>query len=330
MISLTAATIDGKRIDYTPALRDADLSTQRFDAPAQLTFSGVEVSGIAIPEGSTVRLEEDGETVFSGFVFRASRNKTGEVSYTAYDQLRYLKANASFTFQAVGVEDIIRQIAEYFGLTVGTLADTGYKFPVLVYEDTACLDMIFDALSQTIYQTGKIFVFFDDNGKLTLREASRLIRAEIIGDGSLMTEYEYTRDIDKETYNRIKLARPNESTGRTDVYVVEDSATINRWGLLQYYDKVDKNLNAAQIEELCARYLKYYNRVTQTLTLDALGLPGLRAGHIIPVLIRDVDAVSVARVFLVEKVSHHYEGSGYHDMNVEIKSFEQLGGDGWI
>ena len=326
MIELTAATIDGKRIDYTPALRDADLSTQRFDSPASLKFTGLELSGIAIPEGSTVKLTEDGETVFSGFVFRASRNKIGEVTYTAYDQLRYLKANASFTFTNADAAEVIRTIAEYFGLTVGDLADTGYKFPVLVFEDQSCLDMIFDTVSQTIYQTGTIYVFYDDNGKLVLREASRLVRDSIIGDGSLMTDYEYARDIDRDTYNRIKLARANEETGRTDVYIVEDTDSIRKWGMLQYYESVDKNLNAAQIEELCGRYLKYYNRVLQSLTLDALGVPGLRAGNIIPVFIRDVEVLSLNRVLLIEKITHHYEGSGYHDMTLDVRSFEQLGG----
>ena len=96
--------------------------------------------------------------------------------------------------------------------------------------------------------------------------------------------------------------------------------------MLQYYESVDKNLNAAQIEELCGRYLKYYNRVLQSLTLDALGVPGLRAGNIIPVFIRDVEILSLIRVLLIEKITHHYEGSGDHDMTLDVRSFEQLGG----
>ena len=75
----------------------------------------------------------------------------------------------------------------------------------------------------------------------------------------MMTDYEYKRDIDSQTYNRVKLARPNKDTGRTDIYVHEDTETISIWGLLQYYDMVDDELNEAQIDLLCQNYLKNYN-----------------------------------------------------------------------
>ena len=110
------------------------------------------------------------------------------------------------------------------------------------------------------------------------------------------------------------------------MYIHEDTDSIKKWGLLQYYDKVDKNQNEAQIDQLCEAYLKYYNRVLQTLTIEAIGITGIRAGMIIPVLIRDIEELSFNRVLLVEKVTHSYEGSNYHTMSLEVKSFEQLGG----
>lgn len=325
MISLVAATAGGLRIDYTNALKSAKLATQRFDAPAKLSFEGVEDSGIAIPEGATVRLTDDGRVVFVGYVFTASRDRYGATSYVAYDQLRYLKAKQSYTFVNLPLEDIIRQIAGDFGLTVGSLAQTGYVFPSLIKEDEECLSIIFDALAQTIYQTGKIWVFYDDCGKLTLVEAKDLMQTAIIGDGSMMTDYTYTRDIDKETYNRIKLVRPNKTTGRTDAYVHEDTETIRDWGLLQYYDKVDENLNEAQIDKLCAQYLQYYNRVSQTLKLESMGITGIRAGMMLPVLVRSVQVLSVNRILMAEKVTHSWDGQ-LHKMTVEVKNFDQLGG----
>lgn len=325
MISLVAATAGGLRIDYTDALKSAELATQRFDAPAKLSFEGVEDSGIAIPEGATVRLTDDGQVVFVGYVFTASRDRYGATSYVAYDQLRYLKAKQSYTFVNLPLEDIIRQIAGDFGLTVGSLAQTGYVFPSLIKEDEECLSIIFDALAQTIYQTGKIWVFYDNCGALTLVEAKDLMQTAIIGDGSMMTDYTYTRDIDSDTYNRVKLARPNKTTGRTDIYINEDTESIRKWGLLQYYDKVDENLNEAQIAQLCAAYLKYYNRVSQTLKLESMGITGIRAGMMLPVLVRSVQVLSVNRILMAEKVTHSWEGE-LHKMTVEVKNFDQLGG----
>lgn len=325
MPSLTGVTVDGQMIDYTNAFSSGEWLTQRFDAPGKFTFSGVESSGIALPEGTAITFKNGGDT-FKGYIFSAERDRYGNVNYTAYDQLRYLKANASYSWANVTLEQIITDIASDFLLNIGDLAATGYIFPTLIKENETCLDIIFDALSQVIHNTGKIFLFYDDGGKLVLREARTLQTVGIIGDGSMMTDYTYKRDIDAETYNRIKLVKPNKESGRTDVYMYEDTDSIRKWGLLQYYDKVDDNLNSAQIEQNAQAYLKYYNRVTQSLSLEAMGVDGIRAGSIIPVLIRDIKDLSFNRVLLVEKASHRYEGT-YHSMSLDVKSFSQLGGE---
>lgn len=313
-------------MDYSTAATDAELTTSRFDSPAKLTFTVLEQSGISIPEGSSVELAVDGVKMFKGYVFTASQNRDGEVEYTAYDQLRYLKANASYVFEAMTLSQIIQQIAADFDLTCGTLVDTGYAFPCLIKENTSCLDIIFDALAETIYMTGKIYVFYDNAGALTLVEAKDMYSSTLIGDKSLATDFTYKRDIDSETYNRIKLVRPNSETGRADTYIAEDTETQAKWGLLQYYDQVDENMNAAQIEQMCMQYLQYYNRVVQSLTIDALGVPGLRAGMIVPVRISAVDSLSVSRLMLTEKVTHKFDGDD-HTMSIEVKNFDNLGGD---
>ena len=311
--------------EYANVTQEAELTTERMDSASKLSFSCLEDSNIALPEGSMVELTVDGVKMFKGYVFTAERNRDGEVTYTAYDQLRYLKANASYTFENMTLGQIIQQIAADFQLTCGTLADTGYTFPCLIKENESCLDIIFDALSETIVQTGKIWVFYDNAGALTLTEAKDMYTQTLIGDGSLVTDYTYTRDIDSDTYNRIKLVRPNSNTGRTDVYMHEDTDHIAQWGLLQYYDEVDENLNEAQIDELCANYLTYYNRVLQTISIDALGVPGIRAGMIIPVKISAVKDLATQRLLIAESVTHNFE-SDDHTMSIEVKNFEQFGG----
>ncbi|MEI3187928.1 MAG: hypothetical protein V8S27_09200 [Lachnospiraceae bacterium] len=311
--------------DYADVASKIELTTQRFDNPASLSFTCLEDSGIAISEGSSVELSVSGKKLFKGYVFTAERNREGEVSYTARDQLRYLKSNASHLFQNMTLPQIIQQVVKNFGLKVGEMEDPGYVFPYLDKENETCMDIIFDAVSQAIVQTGKIYNFYDDCGKLTLKEAKNMYIQTMIGDKSLVTDYTYKRDIDSDTYNRVKLVRKNEKSGRTDVYIHEDTDTIKTWGLLQYYDEVDENLNEAQIDEMCKQYLQYYNRVLQTITIDAIGIPGLRAGMIIPVKLGTIKELSVVRLMLTEKVTHTFEDGG-HTMSIEVKDFSQLGG----
>lgn len=329
MVQITEKTFDGAMqtviADYTDVATKIELTTQRFDAPSTLSFTCLEDSGIAIPEGSSVTFAVNGTNMFKGYVFSAERTRDGEVSYIARDQLRYLKANASFLFENMTLPQIIQQIAANFNLNVGELEEPGYIFSYLDKENETCLDMIFDALAQTIIQTGKIYNFYDDCGALCLREAKNMYIETMIGDKSLVTDYTYKRDIDSDTYNRVKLVRKNKKSGRTDAYIHEDTDTIAKWGMLQFYDEVNENLNEAQIDEMCKQYLQYYNRVLQTLTIEALGIPGLRAGMIIPVKMSSVTELSVPRLMLAERVNHTFEGDS-HTMSIEVKDFSQLGG----
>ncbi len=324
MISLRVQTKSGKIYEVKNSTHDIEWTTQRMDSPGKLDFSIIEDSESDIDCGSSVLFSVDGQEVFFGYIFKTTRNRDGEVSYIAYDQLRYLKANASYVFEAMSLEQIITRIAADFGLKVGTLAETGYAFPCLIKENTSCLDIIYGALAEVIYRTGKIFVFYDLNGYLTLTEVKDMLVTTLLGDKSLVTEYNYTKDIDSDTYNRIKLVKPNESTGRTDVYMYEDTSTQEKWGLLQYYDQVDENMNEAQIEEMCKAYLQYYNRVLQTITLESIGVLGVRAGSILPVRIAAIKELKETRLLLAEKVTHTFDGA--HSMSVEVKSFQQLGG----
>lgn len=312
-------------IEYKDLTSEAELTTQRYDSPGKLTFTCIESGHINIQVGSMVTLTVDGIVMFKGYVFTVQRTKDGETSYTAYDQLRYLKASASYTFVGQTLAQIIQQIASDFGLTVGMLEDPGYAFPCLIKENETCLDIIFDALTETIIQTGKIYVFYDNAGALTLTEAKNMYTTSLVGDGSLVTDYTYKRDIDSDTYNRIKLVRKNENTGRTDVYLHEDTETIKQWGLLQYYDEVDENLNEAQIDQMCAQYLQYYNRVLQTITLEGIGVKTIRAGSIVPMRIGAIEDLGTTRLLLAEKVIHTFE-TDIHTMKIEVKNFEQLGG----
>lgn len=311
--------------DYGDIVCEAEWASQRLDAPGKLTFSCIEEGKIKIGIGSPVTLVVDGVPTFKGYVFTAERNRYGETSYTAYDQLRYLKAHASYTFEAMTLGEIITRIAEDFGLKVGVMEDTGYRFPCLIKEDEGCLDIIFEALSQTIIQTGRIFNFYDHAGELTLVEAKKMYVRTLVGDGSLVTDYTYKRDMDSSTYNRVKLVRPNSETGKADVYLHEDTETIKKWGLLQYYEQVDENLNEAQIDQMCAQYLQYYNRILQTVKMEGMGAAGIRAGTIVPVRIGAIEDLSIPRLLLAEKVTHKFE-SGAHTMSIEVKDFGQLGG----
>lgn len=230
--------------------------------------------------------------------------------------LIYLKAHESYVFTGASAGDIIRRIAADFQLKTGSLADTGYKIPLLVREDKECFDTVTYALSLTKVNTGRIFNFYDDAGALTLAEAERMLVPVVIGFGGLTTDFEYESEINSQTYNQIKLVRPNAATGKGDVYITRDSGTIARWGLLQLYKKVDESMNPAQITEQARVMLKSYNREMKKLSIESVGIPSLRAGNMIFVDIAGV--TGAATIMIIDKLTHTFAKQS-HTMSMEVR-----------
>lgn len=310
----------GKSWDIAPQVQKVTYTTNRTGSPGTLKFT-VNASGISFLEGDSVRFSVDGRVVFLGWVFTKSRNRYAVIDVTCYDQLRYLKASASYCFVGRTAGQIIREIVQDFQLTVGTLDDTGYPIPTMVKEDKGCLDIISAAIQNTLLATGKLYTFFDDAGALSLREAGAMVAEGVVGDGSLLLDYTYKTDIDEHTYNSVKLVRPNEATGRGDVFQAIDSGNIARWGLLQLYQTVDEALNNAQAAAKAQSMLSYYNRRWRTLKVSALGLPGLRAGQMLMMDVPNLGDIHLFGLVLLEKVTHTFEHD-IHTMEFEVR---QLG-----
>lgn len=305
--------------DYAPVAQKVDYTTNRNGSAGKLTFSYVQQKTINLTEGAKVQFYVDGQEIFLGFVFVIEQDRWGIVSVTAYDQLRYLKSNASYSFVGKKLGEIIQQIATDMQLQVGTLEDTGYVIPTLTKENTECLDIIDYGLQVTQYNTGKTFVFYDDFGKLSLRESKNMMSDILIGNGSIITDYSYKSDIDSDTYNQVKLVRPNKETGQGDTYIFNDNTTIKKWGLLQKYEKVDENLNEAQISQQGNIMMAYYNRVLKTISIDGVGgVPRLKAGAMAMFKIKDVPELSTGLFLLLDKVKHTFTDGG-HTMSIEAK-----------
>lgn len=305
--------------DYAPVTQKVSYTTNRNGSAGKLTFTYLQEKPINLTEGAKVQFYVDGKEIFLGFVFVIEQDRWGGVSVTAYDQLRYLKSKSSYSFAGKKLGEIIQQIATDMQLQTGSLEDVGYVIPTLTKENTECLDIIEYGLQLTQHNTGKTFVFFDDFGKLTLKEAKNMMSDILIGNGSIITDYTYKSDIDSDTYNQVKLVRPNKETGQGDTYVFSDQSNIKKWGLLQKYEKVDENLNEAQINEQGNIMEAYYNRVLKTISVDGVGgVPGLKAGAMAKFKIKDVPELSNGYYLLLDKVKHTFS-DGEHTMSVEAK-----------
>ena len=306
----------GKLWEVSNSTTQVTWTTERTGSPGKLTFSVVKAGDLSFTEGDVVRFSVDGQLQFYGWVFTKSKDRWGEIEVTCYDRIRYLKANATYNFVAQSAGDIIRQIAGDLELSTGAIADTGYKLPHFYQEDASCLDIIGEAVQRTLLNTGDIYVFYDDGNGLALQRPEDMISEVVIGENSLLTDYTYKTDIDDQTYNAVKLVRPNEETGRADVVIREDSSAVEQWGRLQLYQVVDGALNTAQMQARAQATLQYYNRRMRTLRVSSLGVPGLRAGQMAYMRVPGLGDLNLDQYVLLESVVHTWENHT-HTMEFE-------------
>lgn len=271
--------VTGAVHEITTLCSAAKWTTKRTGSPAALELTVLVNDLISWSLGGVLLLKADGAGLFYGWVVKLTHSDDGLVKVTAYDQTWYLKKNKeTYVFTGQRADQIVKQIADDFGLMTGELANTGYVIPSMVEDGQTLFDIALKALDYTLINTGRMFVLWDDFGALRITDVAASRLDLVLGDNSLATGYSCERSLDSETYNRIKLVQDNKATGGRDVYVFQDSNNMAYWGTLQNYEKMDQ-MNEAQIKERGSQMLELYNRPKHTFEVKALLDLSVRAGR---------------------------------------------------
>lgn len=156
----------GDKLFY-PIVQDGiEWSLERKCVPGKLTFKVLYDSTFPFEEGDPVRFGVDGKNLFYGYIFSKNRSKDGIISITAYDQMRYLKNKDSYIYENKTAGELIRMIADDFGLETGTIEETGYRIAQRAEKDKTLFDIIQNAIDITAQSTGILYTLYDDFGKL--------------------------------------------------------------------------------------------------------------------------------------------------------------------
>ena len=303
---------NGKKQFFIPVEDGMKIVWERQGTPGTLTFSAMYDKDYKITEGNSVLVSVDSTKFFYGFIFKHSMSKDGMVSYTAYDQLRYLKNKDNVIYTKKRADQVIKQIAKKFNLQTGTLANTKYVIPKRIDKNTGLFDAIQNALDTTTMMKGTVFVLYDKIGKLTLTSVSNMKVDECLIDEETGRDFTYEVSIDDGVYNQIKLMYENKETGKYDIYITKNSKKINKWGVLQFTDKIDDpDLGKLKSKAL----LKLYGNKKKTLSISGIiGNKKVRAGSLVPIMLK-VHELSIANYMLVEKVTHTFKN---HEWTMDL------------
>lgn len=309
----------GKTVMYPPTVDGVTVEWERYGQPGKLTFEVVKTDGLSFEEGDACRFSVDGTHIFYGFVFEKSRSgsKPETIKVTVYDQLYYLKNKDTYVYSNKTATEVVKMIAEDFGLNLGTLDDTGYKIASRTEENATLFDIVQNALDETTKAKTEMYVLYDKAGKLMLTNIGNMKLGIVINEETA-GDYDYKSTITENTYNRIKLIYEDKDAGKRQVYIAQDSSNINKWGVLQYYEKLNDATNAKTMADAL---LKLHNAKTRTLKIkDALGDIRVRAGSML-VFILGLGDINLSNFLLVEQVKHSFK-DGQHLMDLKVRGGE--------
>lgn len=299
-----------------PVVESVSIEWERQGQPGKLTADIVKTPGLSFQEGDPCRFSVDGTPIFYGFVFEKARKWSMDqvITITVYDQLYYLKNKDTYVYSNKTAAAVIRMIAEDFQLNVGALADTGYTIASRVEDNKTLFDIIQTALDETLKATSQMYVLYDDVGKLTLKNIGDM-KLGLLVDNETAGDFDYKTSIASQTYDKVKLSYENKDTGKREIFIAQDGSSINQWGVLQYYEKIDSTANAKAMADAL---LSLYNTKTRTLKLkDVLGDVRVRAGTMLVVMLGLGD-MNLSSYLMVEQVKHTFSNE-QHVMDLNMR-----------
>lgn len=299
-----------------PVVESVSIEWERQGQPGKLTADIVKTPGLSFQEGDPCRFSVDGTPIFYGFVFEKARKGSMDqvITITVYDQLYYLKNKDTYVYSNKTAAAVIRMIAEDFQLNVGVLADTGYTIASRVEDNKTLFDIIQTALDETLKATSQMYVLYDDVGKLTLKNIGDM-KLGLLVDNETAGDFDYKTSIASQTYDKVKLSYENKDTGKREIFIAQDGSSINQWGVLQYYEKIDSTANAKAMADAL---LSLYNTKTRTLKLkDVLGDVRVRAGTMLVVMLGLGD-MNLSSYLMVEQVKHTFSNE-QHVMDLNMR-----------
>ncbi len=292
---------------YEPLVtEDITWETKRMGSAGSLRFSVLNDTNLDFQEGNKVTLKWMGREIFMGYVFDKERTKDQVITVLCYDQLRYFKNRDSISYSNKKASEVVTMLLEDYGLKRGKVADTGYFIGNKIESNKTLLDIIYGALDETFDNTGRLFVLYDDYGRITLSDV-RDRKLDYLLDEDTACDFCYTSSISSDTYNRVKLLWKDRK-GSERMKTVQSDDAVARWGVLQYFAEIYGEMN---LDTYAQSILANYNRKRRTLTVkNALGDARVRAGTVIPVNLVLGD-INVNSFMLVEEAVHKFSGKDY-------------------
>lgn len=265
-------------------------------------------------EGDCVKLIVDERVLFLGYIFSKERNSEHIISVCAYDQLRYLKNKDTYNYSYKSASDVVKMIATDFELKTGEIDNSGFVIASRIEESKTLFDIILNAVDLTYKNTGKYFILFDDAGKLCFKNRENLKQPFVLSpqDGGII-DFSCRTDIDSDTFTRVKLYQRNKKKQINKVFSISDDLGIEKFGVLQYFEKVPYEYNDFQVREYAKSVLESRSERKRVFSIKCFGFgngeASLRGGNGIFIENLDIGDEIIFGTVFISKCVHTFRGN---------------------
>ncbi|MFV0497967.1 MAG: hypothetical protein ACK5L0_07370 [Candidatus Fimivivens sp.] len=283
--------------------------------PSTLDFSLPAAQAANFSLGDAVIFTYKGTQVFYGFLFKVDTGAE-KASCTAYDQLRYLKAEAPLMRQQETLPNFVARVLAQAGdrIRIGAVAGSDATLSRKLFERGSYLKMLYESIDEIHDLNDARYLLRDEFGAVALRDLYDLRTNVVVGDGSLATDYRYGLSIGDKACNYVKVAKSSSAQGLKCAAVAQDPTLIAKWGKLVGF-KTLSNGNAAQMQSMAQSILAERGKANETLTVDCIGDLRLRAGCEVHLKIAQADLDF--RV-LITRANHNFSGAE-HTMKLTVE-----------
>lgn len=308
----------GTLYNITSLAGDIQYQTYLNGQPGSLTFTTQQDPNniLSLANGSIISFRVDGNGIFWGYIFKMGTDATGVYKVWCYDQLRYLKNMETYINSGQTADKIFTAVCKDAALTkYRVITPSSFIVPEYLHDNKSLYSIIEYGIERANIAEGKQYFIRDKFGEIVFTELAQEKTNLIIGDGSLLSSYQYEISIDDDTYNQVKMIRDNKETGKREIWIAFDSNNQKLWGKLQLLQKVDEaQTNESFIRDTAEKLLKLKNRETMTLKLTAIGVPELVAGSGFRF---SLDKLSIKQDMWIVSATHNYL-KDFHTMSLDV------------
>lgn len=286
-------------------------------------------NNVNLSEGDIISLKVGGKNFFHGWIFKVDKSAFGSIKYRVYDVKRYLAYKDVDVTGNETIDQFFARICKMANIEYIVTNTSSYIIPSKIHDGETYNTMLEYAIDQTFIGTGERFCIRANGSKLELLECSKQLTDIVVGDRSLMTDYQFSSDIE-ETYTAFKIQRevPSEQQKKMSASAaiigrkeeVHQTDKVNKWGVLQYYEKLDSKWTDSQMQAHLALLAATKSTQHRTLKIEAIGSTDCIPGNMITTLISDLeqDGVPQKKYTLITEAKHTITHND-HVMNLDLE-----------